>query len=100
MSSLLASVESGDRQTQLANYQYLADHYEGVKQFDKALYYARKYYAMNDSLQGREVQLQMNRLVAQYNMEKKEREIRLLKEDQQLTKLVLQRDKAFQYGAV
>ena len=100
MSSLRASAESGDRQMQLANYQYLADHYEGVKQFDKALYYARKYYEMNDSLQGREVQLQMKRLEAQYNVEKKEREIRLLKEDQQLTKLILQRGKAFQYGAV
>jgi two-component system sensor histidine kinase UhpB len=100
MSSLQASMESGDREMQVSNYQYLADHYAGIKQFDKALYYARKYYEMSDSLQGREVQLQMKRLEAQYNVEKKEREIRLLKEDQQVTKLLLQRQKAFQYGAV
>ncbi|HLZ88308.1 MAG TPA: hypothetical protein VKQ52_13730 [Puia sp.] len=100
MSSLHASVESGDRQMELANYQYLSDHYAGIKQYDKALYYARKYYEMNDSLQGRDVQVQMERLEAQYNVGKKEQEIALLKKDQDLTRVELQRQKVFQYGAV
>ena len=99
ISSLQASVESGDRKSELANYQYLSDHYAGIKQYDKALYYARRYYEMNDSLQGREVQLQLKRLESQYNVEKQEKEIVLLKEDQQLSKLLLQRHKVFQVSA-
>lgn len=100
MSSLKASVESGDREMQLANYQYLSDHYAGVRQYDKALYYARKYYAMHDSVQGRDVQVQIQKLETQYNVAKKEQEIRLLRQDQQVTRLVLQRDKVLLYGAV
>jgi signal transduction histidine kinase len=100
VSSLKASVESGDREMQLANYQYLSDHYAGIRQYDKALYYTRKYYEMHDSLQGRDVQLQLQKLETQYNVEKKEQEIRLLKQDQQVTRLVLQRDKVLLYGAM
>lgn len=100
MSSLKASVESGDREMQLANLQYLSEYYAGVRQYDKALYYTRKYYEMHDSLQGRDVQLQLHKLESQYNVEKKEQEIKLLKEDQQVTRLVLQRDKVLLYGAM
>lgn len=100
MSSLKASVESGDREMQLANYQYLSDHYASTRQYDKALYYTRKYYEMHDSVQGRDVQLQLQKLEKQYNVEKEEHEIRLLKEDQQVTRLVLQRDKVMLYGAL
>ena len=100
MSSLKASVESGDREMELTNYQYLSDHYAGVRQYDKALYYARKYFEIHDSLQGRDVQLQLRKLESQYNVEKEEQEIKLLKEDQHVTRLVLQRDKVLLYGAV
>ena len=107
MSSLQASIEERDRQGVLSNYQYLAGHYERAKRYDKALEYARRYYTSNDSLQRSEVQMQLSRMEAQYNMNKKEQEITLLKKDQELTRLEVQRQKAivekqkaFQWGAV
>ncbi len=100
VSSLHTSIESGDKQSELLNYQYLADHYASTKQFDKALAYTNQYYKINDSLESADVQLQMKKMEGQYNLEKKEQEIALLKKDQELTHLNLQRQKTFQFGAL
>jgi two-component system sensor histidine kinase UhpB len=100
MSSLRTSIETGDKSSELNNYQYLANHYESSGQFDKALDYTRIYHRINDSLQTMEIQLQIKKLEDQYYLEKKEREIDLLKKDRQLTLLSLQKQKAFQFGAI
>ena len=106
-SSLRSSIEERDRRAESANYQYLTEHYEGIKRYDIALEYAKRYYALNDTLSQGEVQMQLKRMEAQYNVEKKEQEIVLLKKDQELTRVELQRQKAilekqkaFQWGAV
>jgi len=107
MSSLRASLAEGDRQGELANYQYLSQHFEGARRYDRALEYAKRYYSISDSIQRNEVQLQLSRMESQYNVSKKEQEIVLLKKDQELTRLEVQRQKAivekqkaFQWGAV
>jgi len=100
ISSLTTSIETGDKSSEVRNYQYLADHYASNGQFDKALAYTNKYHRVNDSLQSMEVQLQLKRLEDQYHLEKKEQEIALLKKDRQLTLLSLQKQKTFQYGAI
>jgi two-component system sensor histidine kinase UhpB len=99
MSSLHTSVETGDKGSELLNYQYLADHYASIGQFDKALAYTHKLTHIRDSLQSMDVQLQMKKMEEQYNVEKKEQEIALLKKDQQLSHLSLQKQEAFQIGA-
>ncbi len=99
-SSLNTSIESGDKRSELSNYQYLADHYTGTRQFEKALEYSNKFHLINDSLQTMDVQVQMKKMEEQYNMEKKEQEIALLKKDQQLTHLSLAKQKVFQFGAM
>jgi two-component system sensor histidine kinase UhpB len=100
ISSLNTSIEAGDKKSELSNYQYLADHYASIRQFDKALEYANKFHHINDSLQSMEVQLQMKKMEEQYNLEKKEQEIALLKKDQQLTHLSLEKQKVFQFGTL
>ncbi|MDP4150212.1 MAG: tetratricopeptide repeat protein [Bacteroidota bacterium] len=100
MSSLKTSIEMGDKSSEVRNYQYLSDHYASNKQFDKALEYSNKYHEISDSLQGLNVQLQIKRLEGQYHLEKKEQEIALLKKDQELNRLNLQKQKAFQFGAM
>ncbi|PWT95989.1 MAG: hypothetical protein C5B52_16735 [Bacteroidetes bacterium] len=100
MSSLQTSIESGDKLSELANYQFLSDHYVSVRQFDKALEYTNKYHEVNDSLQSMEVQMQMKKMEEQFNLDKKEKEIALLKKDQQLSHLSLEKQKVFQYGAI
>jgi two-component system sensor histidine kinase UhpB len=99
MSSLHTSIESGDKGSELLNYQYLADHYASIGQYDKALAYTHKLIHVRDSLQSMDVQLQMKKIEEQYNVEKKEQEIALLKKDQQLSHLSLQKQEAFQIGA-
>jgi signal transduction histidine kinase len=105
--SLNTSIESGDKESELLSYQYLAEHYAANGEAQKALEYGKKYYEMHDSLQGIEVQLQLRKMESQYNVEKKEQEIALLKKDQQLTHLNLETQKAtlakqrtFQYGTI
>lgn len=100
MSTLSASIKAGDMSSELLNYKYLADHYAGMHQTDKAIKYLDKYYKTSDSLTNMDVQTQMKRLEQQYDLDKKEKEIALLRKDQELTHLSLQKQKAFQYGAI
>lgn len=107
MTSLRASLEEKDRPQAMAGYHYLFEHYERTRRFDKALEYAKLFYTTQDTLQQGETKLQLTRMEAQYNVDKKEHEIALLKKDQELTRLEVQRQKAivekqkaFQWGAV
>ena len=98
--SLNTSERMGDRNSELQNYRYLSDHYAENKQFDKALIYLKKSFALHDSLQNNELQVQVKNLEEQYNLDKKEKEIELLKKDQQLSLLHLQKNKTFQLAAM
>lgn len=100
MNSLRTSIATGDKSSEVRNYQFLADHYAKSGQFEKALTYNDKYHRVNDSLQTMEIQLQIKKLEDQYNLEKKEQEIAILKKDRQLTLLSLQKQKAFQIGTI
>jgi two-component system sensor histidine kinase UhpB len=100
VNSLNVSIERGDMNAQLDNYKYLADHFAANRQFDKALEYRDRYDKLNDSLTNNDLQLQVRRMEEQYNLEKKEQEIVLLKKDQELSHVSLQKQKAFQLGAI
>jgi len=99
LGSLGTSIEMGDKNTEVNNYKYLADFYEQNKQYDKALLYTKKYYGRSDSLQNRQLQLQVKELEQRYNLVKQEKEISLLKKDQLLDHANLQNQKIFRYGA-
>ena len=100
MVNLQSSIEMQDKNKEISSYKYLADYYANKKEFDKALEYTNKLHQVSDSVQGKDLQLEIKKLEEQYNFEKKEKEIVLLKKDQQLSQASLQRQKAFQYGAV
>ncbi len=100
MASLQNAVEMGDKNQELVSYQYLADYYSNNKQYDKALDFTRKLYRSSDSVGNKNLQLQVKKMEQQYNIEKKENEIALLKKDQQLDHLSLQKQKNFQAGAI
>jgi signal transduction histidine kinase len=99
LTSLNASIEAGDKNSELRNYQHLADHYAQNHQFDKALEYSDKYHLANDSMASAGLQLQMKKMEEEYNVDKKEKEIALLKKEQQLNQMKLQKEKSFQLGA-
>ncbi|MGG9964265.1 tetratricopeptide repeat-containing sensor histidine kinase [Ferruginibacter sp. SUN106] len=100
MTNLQTSIEMQDKNKEISSYQYLADYYANKKEFDKALEYTNKLHQMADSVQGKDLQVEIKKLEEQYNFEKKEKEIALLKKDQQLSVANLQREKSFQYGVI
>ncbi len=100
MTNLQTSIEMQDKNEEITSYQYLADYYANKKRFDKALEYTNKLHRMADSVQGKDLQVEIKKLEEQFNFEKKEKEITLLKKDQQLSVANLQREKSFQYGVI
>jgi len=107
ISNLSSSIKGGDKTTELINYNFLAEYYAKNGQTQKSLDYLKKYYEMTDSLESLNVQVQLKKMESQYNVEKKEQEIALLKKDQLLSHLNLEKQKiamekqtVFQYGAI
>lgn len=87
--NLNAIINSGDRSGEATEYLRLSEYYVSKKQFDKAYYYLRQHETLKDSVEGSAVLLQIKQLEGQYQNEKKEIEIGLLKKDQELQALAL-----------
>ncbi|MEP6711109.1 MAG: tetratricopeptide repeat protein [Ferruginibacter sp.] len=80
-------------------YQYLAALYAKHNDLKNALLYQTKFMQQKDLLAGMEENNKLTELQAQFETERKEKEITLLKKDQQLTLSGLQKQKTFQYAA-
>lgn len=87
-------IRIGDRQQEAIEYYRLSEYYLLNKDFEKAFYYLQKHEALTDSVEGKAVLIQLKELEEKYNSEKKEQEIELLKKDQELQALELQRQRA------
>lgn len=93
LGNLNTMINAGDRAGQAMEYHRLSQYYAERKQYDKAYAYLQKHEALSDSVEGKEVLLQMRQLEEQFLSEKKEREIALLKKDQELSALALSRER-------
>ena len=93
ISNLNTLVNAGDRSGEALEYSRLSEYYASKKQFDKAFFYLQKHEALKDSVEGSEVLLQIKTLEEQYQNDKKEKEIELLKKDQELQALALSRER-------
>lgn len=93
-SNLSMLISSGDRQGVSDIYSKLSEYYILNNQLDKAIDYLKKHERLKDSIEGGAVLLQMKQIEEQYKGEKKEKEIALLKKDQELSELKLSRQSA------
>lgn len=84
--SLQVFQKVGDHDREGDIYKRMADFYASNNDFEKALEYTNKHHAIKDSVTGASVLLQLKALEEQYNSAKKEKEIELLKKDQELQK--------------
>lgn len=91
---LNTTLRTGDRQQEALEYNRLSEYYESNKDFEQALYYLKKHEALTDTVAGKAVLFQLKELENSYNTEKKEKEIALLKKDQQLHAAELARERA------
>jgi signal transduction histidine kinase len=94
LDALQTLIRVGDQQQEGIEYARLSEFYASNKNFEKAFYYIKKHQALTDSIEGKAVLLQVKELEEKYNSEKKEREIELLKKDQELKKLELERQRS------
>jgi two-component system, NarL family, sensor histidine kinase UhpB len=78
----------------------LADLYETTGQWHKAYHWLEKANSLQDSLQLIAQKDKTAQLQAQYEAEKKDKEISLLIEDKELNAVIAQRHKVFQTGAI
>lgn len=94
LANLGTHINLGDRIEEATGYSNLAQYYASIKKFDKAFYYLEKFKKVQDSLSGGSVVLQIKELEAEFEREKKEKEIALLKKDQELHKAEISRQRA------
>lgn len=94
LTSLATTIRKGDRQQQAVEYSRLSEYYAQKKQYDKAFTYLNMHIALTDSVQGTTVLLQLKEMEEKYESDKKEKEIALLKKDQELQTLELKRQQA------
>lgn len=94
LSNLNTTIRTGDRQRQALEYSRLSEYYALKRQYDRAFTYLKLHMELTDSVQGNIVLLQLKELEEKYNSEKKEKEIALLKKDQELQSLELARERA------
>ncbi|MEO6316732.1 MAG: tetratricopeptide repeat protein [Chitinophagaceae bacterium] len=98
--SLLVFEKEGDREHRAATLQHIAAFYRSSGQFEKAYTYLDAYKQSTDSINNNKLQLQVAVLEAQYNAEKKENEINLLKKDQALNRALLQKQRLLQIAGI
>ncbi|MBI9038077.1 MAG: tetratricopeptide repeat protein [Bacteroidales bacterium] len=69
------------------NYKGLGNIYANINDFNKAYYYSNKYHALNDSIFSIEMLERQNNLQADFEIEKREKEIELLNAEKQVKAL-------------
>jgi two-component system, NarL family, sensor histidine kinase UhpB len=92
--------ENGDRIGIANSHHNLSEFYSKEKKFDKAYQHLRLYTSINDSTRGMSVDEQLRSLEEQYANEKRDREIELIKKDQELKTADLETRQAVQAGVI
>ncbi|HKZ65928.1 MAG TPA: sensor histidine kinase, partial [Chitinophagaceae bacterium] len=87
--------DGGNISKEVTGYKHLADYYTRIKEFDKALEFTKRYHLLNDSIQNTEIQARFKKIEEQYNLEKNEKQIAILKKDQEISRQQLKVQKFF-----
>jgi signal transduction histidine kinase len=85
------AMEAGDRGLTAEGRQKLADWYSSRGQYDKAYTQIQLAHGLIDSIRGAEIQMQIKKMEEEYLGEKKDKEIALLRKDQELRSVELSR---------
>jgi two-component system sensor histidine kinase UhpB len=78
----------------------IAENEYALHHYDKAYEFQKLYSAYKDTVYTATASKSMAEMESKYQAEKKEKEIVLLKKDQELSRVSLQKQQAFQYGAI
>lgn len=100
LKSLAQFEKTGDKISIANTHHNLSEFYAEQKKFDKAFMHLKIAETIDDSARGLSVEAQLQKLEQQYADEKKDREIELLRKDQQLKTAGLERTHAIQAGVI
>lgn len=98
LSGLDAAVKSSNVEVLLDAHLFLSEAYAANRQHAEALDQFQKYHSLQDSVSGSKLKLEYKALETQYEVEKKNAEIELLKKDQELQAQIVERQQAIQLG--
>lgn len=88
------SLDRGAKPQAADGYFKLSDWYAAHKQYDKAYNYLVKAKMLSDTVHGQDIIVKLKRLEEEYKSDQNEKEIALLKKDQELSTLALSQQKA------
>lgn len=94
LNNLNTFIVSGDKSGLALEYNRLSEYYALNKDYEKAFEYLKKHEALTDSLEGSAVLVQLRTMEEQFKNDQKEKEIELLKKDQELQKTEISRQRA------
>lgn len=94
LNNLNTFIESGDKSGLALEYNRLSEYYALNQNYEKAFEYLKKHEALTDSLEGSAVLVQLRTMEEQFKNDQKEKEIELLKKDQELQKTEISRQRA------
>lgn len=94
LTNLNTFIVSGDKSGLALEYNRLSEYYALNKNYEKAFEYLKKHEALTDSLEGSAVLVQLRTMEEQFKNDQKEKEIELLKKDQELQKAEISRQRA------
>lgn len=94
LNNLNTFIMSGDKSGLALEYNRLSEYYALNKDYEKAFEYLKKHEALTDSLEGSAVLVQLRTMEEQFKNDQKEKEIELLKKDQELQKAEISRQRA------
>ncbi len=96
-SKLEIAGRSGNKPGLVDGYKDLANLYAANQQFEQAYSFLNQYIQLNDSIRGSEIVGQLKSIEQAYQREKNEKEIALLKKDQELKEATIAKQKSDQY---
>lgn len=96
-SKLEIAGRAGNKSGLADGYKDLANLYAANRQFEQAYNFLNRYILLNDSIRGREIVGQLKSIEQAYEREKNEKEIALLKKDQELKEATIAKQKSDQY---
>jgi signal transduction histidine kinase len=96
-SKLEMAGRAGDRPGLVDGYKDLANLYAENRDFEQAYKFLNQYLQMNDSIRGSEIVGQLKSIEQAYQREKNEKEIALLRKDQELKEATIAKQRSDQY---